>query len=80
MAKFPILCGPNQIPTPNKYLEFGYKGLVFCKNNGWLMENMVNGLTEPKRAENTTKAPKFICPKVWDFDEKMLHWVSVVRV
>ena len=38
-----------------------------------------------KLAWNTPNAPKFICPnclpspKVWDFDEKMLHWVSVVR-
>ena len=23
-----------QIPSPNKYLGFGYKGLVFCRNNG----------------------------------------------
>ena len=28
-AKFLILCGPN------KYLVCGYKGLVFCRNNGW---------------------------------------------
>ena len=31
-AKSLILCGPN--PNPNKYLGFGYKGLVFCRNNG----------------------------------------------
>ena len=32
-------------------------------------------------AENTPNAPKFICPspKVWDFDEKRLHWASVIR-
>jgi hypothetical protein len=23
-----------RIPIPNKYLGSGYKGLVFCKNNG----------------------------------------------
>ena len=23
-----------QIPIPNRYLGFGYKGLVFCRNNG----------------------------------------------
>jgi hypothetical protein len=39
-----------------------------------------------KLAENTTNDPKFIClnclprPKVWGFDEKRLHWASVVRV
>jgi hypothetical protein len=34
-----------------------------------------------KSAENTPIAPKFICPslKVWGFDEKRLHWASVVR-
>ena len=44
---------------------------------------MDKGLTVPKigadgSAENT---PKFICqsPKVWDFNEKRLHWASVVR-
>ena len=36
-------------------------------------------------AENTPNVPKFVCPfvcpipKVWDFNEKRLHWVSVVR-
>ena len=30
-----------QIPIPNKYhLGCGYKGLGFCRNNGWIMENM----------------------------------------
>ena len=35
-----------------------------------------------KSAENTPNPPKFNCPrpKVWDFDEKRLHWASVVRV
>ena len=35
-----------------------------------------------KLAENTPMAPNFICPncpKVWDIDEKRLHWASVVR-
>ena len=47
-----------------------------------------------KLAKNTPNAPNFICPnclpklsaqivcpspKVWDFNEKKLHWVSVVR-
>jgi hypothetical protein len=26
-----------------------------------------------KSAQNDQNAPKFICPKVWDFDEKRLH-------
>jgi hypothetical protein len=36
-----------QIIIPNKYLECGYEGLVFCRNNGWIMENMDKGLTVP---------------------------------
>ena len=39
-----------------------------------------------KSAKNTTNAPKLISaqivclsPKVWNFDEKRLHWESVVR-
>ena len=43
-----------------------------------------------KSAENTRKIPqmpqnlfaKIVCPssKVWDFDDKRLHWASIVRV
>ena len=29
-----------QILIPNKYLGCGYKGLLFCRNNGWITENM----------------------------------------
>ena len=29
-----------QIPMPNKYLGCGYEGLGFCRNDGWIMENM----------------------------------------
>ena len=38
-----------------------------------------------KLAENAKNVPEFICPncllkpKVWDFDEKRLHWASVGR-
>ena len=38
-----------------------------------------------KLADHTTNAPKFIYqnrlskPKLWDFDEKRLHWSFVVR-
>ena len=54
-----------QIPIPNKYLGFGYKGLVFCRNNGWLMG-------ADKSTKSTLNAPKFICPcpKVWYFNKK----------
>ena len=43
MAKSLNLGGQNSNPTPKYYLGFGYKGLVFCRNNGWLMENMDKG-------------------------------------
>ena len=80
-----------QIPIPNKYLGVGYKGLVLCWNNGWLMENMDKGLTVSKWVLiNRLKIPqmlqnlsvKIICPspEVWNFYEKRLHWASIVRV
>ena len=47
------------------------KGLTVCTKMG-----------VDKLFKNTPNAPKFICPspKVWDFDEKRLHWASVVHV
>ena len=73
-----------------KYLWFGYKGFVFCETNGWLMKNMDKGLTVPKWVLiNRSKTPQMpqnlsaqiVCwsPKVWNLDEKRLHWASVVR-
>ena len=55
------------------------------------MENMDKGLTLPKWALiNWPKIPQMhqklsaqiVCPSpiVWDFNEKRLHWASVVRV
>jgi hypothetical protein len=55
------------------------------------MENMDKGLTAPKcvltNPPQITQIPQnlsaqIICPspKVWDFDEKKLHWTSEVRV
>ena len=46
----------------------GYKGLVFCRNNGWIMVNIDKGLTvctkmgADRSAENTPNDPEFICP------------------
>ena len=71
-------------------MGFGYRGFVFCRNNGWLVENMDKGLTVPKgvlinRAKIHQMLQKLsaqiVCqsPKVWDLDEKRLHWESVVR-
>jgi hypothetical protein len=84
MAKSLVLC------SPPKYLGCGYKAIVFCRNNDWLTENWDKGLTVPKWMPiNWPKIPqmpqnlsaKFVCPspKVLDFNEKRLHWASVVR-
>ena len=37
-------------------------------------------LKTPQMSQNLSA--QFVCPspKVWDFNEKMLHWASVVRV
>jgi hypothetical protein len=54
------------------------------------MENMEKGLTVPKWVlMNCWKilqipqnlSAQIVCPspKVWDFDAKRLHWVSIVR-
>ena len=45
MDKSLILSGLNSNPNPKKYLGFVYKGLVFFRINGWIMENMDKGLT-----------------------------------
>ena len=47
-AKSLILCEQNSNHNPNKYLGYGCKGSVFCRNNGWIMENMDKGLSIPK--------------------------------
>ena len=80
-----------QIPLPNKYLGVGYKGLVFCRNNGWIMENMDKELTVPKwvlivRPKIPQMPQKIsaqnVCPspKVRDFWKKSSLWMSVVHV
>ena len=61
---------PNPIPIPNKYLGFGYKHLVFCRNIGGLMENMDKGLTVPKWVMKIwQKTPTIKCLK--KFQSKM---------
>ena len=37
-----------QIPLPKKNLGVGYKGLVCCRNNGRIVENLNKELTVPK--------------------------------
>ena len=72
-------------------MGFGYKDLVFCKDNGWVMENTDKELTLPnwagtdKSAENTPNAHKIFGPiylpkpKSLGFSKKRSPWVSVVR-
>ena len=63
LAKNKYLLLKNSNPNP-KYLGCGYKGLVFCRNNGWIMENIEKELTVQKRDADilAKKAQKFICP------------------
>ena len=68
----------------------GYKGLVFCRNNSWIMKIMDKELTVskwvlivwPKTPQmHLNLSDQFVCPspKVLDFNGKRLHWASVVR-
>jgi hypothetical protein len=59
-------------------LGYGYKGLVLI--NGKHGQGIKMGAD--KLAENTPNAQKLVCPspKVWDFDEKRLHWASWEKV
>jgi hypothetical protein len=81
-AKSLILLAQIQIPIPNKNLGWGYKGLVFSRNNGWIIENMDKGLTVPKWMlivhPKMTKMPQNLfaqfvwpSPKILDFNEKV---------
>ena len=79
---------PTQIPISDEYLGCGHKGLVFCRNNGWIMENMVKESTTPKwvlivwpklplTPQNLSSL--FVCPspKILDFNEKrLIHSVT----
>ena len=78
MAKSLILCDPNSNsnPNPSKFMGFGYKGLVFCRNNGWLNYGFyrshfgkmhllpVEHFFHPKRF-NGKHGQYSICPKVY---------------
>ena len=86
MAKSLILCSPNSNPKPKWIFGmWSYKGLVFCRNNGWMMKNMDKGLTFPKwmliiwhkiPQMPQTLSTQFVCPspKVLDFNEKEVSW------
>ena len=77
----------------NRYLKCGYKDLVFFVEImvEYVMENMNKGLTVPKWVlivwpkipqMSQNLSAQFVCPspKNLDFNEKRLHWASVVRV
>ena len=67
----------------------GYKGLVFCRNIGWIMENMDKVfipkwvlIVWPKISQMPQNlSAQFFCPspKFLDFNERRLHWTSIVR-
>ena len=70
--------------------DLDIKAYFFCRNNCWLMKNMDKGLIVPKwvlivqpkipqMPQNLSA--KFVCPspKILDFNEKWLHWASIVR-
>ena len=53
-----------QIPLTNKYLEVGYKGLFFCRNNGKHgQETHSTKMGADSLAENIPNASKNFSPK-----------------
>ena len=50
------------------------KGLTVLK---WVL---INGRKYPQMSQNLSTQIERPSPNVWDFDEKRLHWASVVRV
>jgi hypothetical protein len=53
-----------QIPIPNKYLGFGYKDIVLCRNNGSLLNGKhgqgthITKMGADNSAKNTPNAPQ----------------------
>ena len=73
-----------------RFFASDFKGLVFCRNNGLIMKNINKALSVPKWVLiDRPKIPQlpqnlsaqFVYPslKFLDFNEKILHWASVVR-
>ena len=53
-------------------MGFGYKGLVFCRNDGKHGQGThCTKMGAESLAENTTNAPEFICPSptILDFND-----------
>ena len=69
----------------NEYLGFGYKGIVFCRNNGKNgQETHSTKMGADSSVKNTPNAPEFICPNCLlkpqssGFQLERFHWASVV--
>ena len=86
---FKLFAAQIHIPLPNEYMWIGYESLVFCRNNGWIIENMDKVLTLPKwvlivRPKILQRPQKCFSqnvrpsPKVRDFWKKLTQ-MSVVR-
>ena len=60
----PFFRAQIQIPVPNQFLECEYKGLVFFRNNGWIMGKHGQGThcTKMGAGSSAENAPEFICP------------------
>ena len=83
---------PDNYDTVRFFLHFKIRS---CPNILEFNQCLINGkhgqgtlstkISADKSPENTpiakTYLPKIVCPspRVWDFDEKRLHWASVVR-
>ena len=61
-----IFCGPNSNLIPKTDLGCGYKGIVFCRNTGRIIEHGQGTnntqMGADSLAENTPNASEFICP------------------
>ena len=57
----------------NKYLGFGYKGLVFCSLPKWML---INWPKIPQMLQNLFA--QIVCPKFAILMKKGLHWASIV--
>jgi hypothetical protein len=66
-----------EIQIPNKYLGYGYKGLVFVKNMDTVPKWVL--IVRPKYPQCHRIYLPNMSAKVLDFNEKRLLWASVVR-
>ena len=69
-----------QIQIPNEYLECGYRGLVICRNNGWINKYM-DKLYQQFWPKLYPKCPRIDLdnPTILDCNEKRFLWASVVH-